>query len=463
MSKPKTKRALPSVPADTVAAPAQSEIAIAEQLAGEHSQDWRFCVSRRCWLIWEGSRWSAQGAGSVVKDAVRLAVKAAAAELHSSLRDADADTRNRQARRLASAPTIIGVERILREMSDFAVREEQLDADPMLLNTPGGVVDLRSGALQPHRPELLQTKLTAFTPRGHAPRWQKFLNEAFSGDNDMIGYLKRMAGYFLTGSTQEHRFWMALGNGGNGKGIFFGTLQTVLGDYAGTATTETLMASSHDRHPTEIASLSGLRLVVASETESGARLAESRIKWLTGGDRVKARLMRQDCFEFTPQLKLVIVGNHAPSVRNVDPAMRRRLQILRFNHTPRVPDLALKEKLLAEGDGILAWMLEGLKQYHAQGLNPPMAVTAETEEYFCDEDLIGQWLTERYDVAPRHREVIGSANLHACWQHWCDVNDADPGSLKWLSAQLQARGLKKGQHAESRQKGFVGLRRRQGS
>src|SRR6266511_1773942 len=142
-----------------------------------------------------------------------------------------------------------------------------------------------------------------------------------------------MVGYCFIGSAREHALFFLYGTGANGKSVLLNTLSGIMGDYARSAPIETFTVSSVERHPTDLASLRGARLVVAVETEEGRRWAESRIKVLTGGDKIAARFMRQDFFEFTPQFKLVIAGNHKPGLRSVDEAMRRRINMLPFTVT----------------------------------------------------------------------------------------------------------------------------------
>ena len=190
------------------------------------------------------------------------------------------------------------------------------------------------------------------------------------------------------------------GTGGNGKGVLVNTVAGVLGDYATTASMDVFTASDWDRHPTELARLRGARLVTASETEEGRQWAEARIKALTGGDVIAARFMRRDFFEFRPAFKLFIIGNHRPSLRNVDEAMRRRLNIVAFNNKPAVPDRALEEKLQAEWPGILRWMIDGCLAWQAEGLRPPESVKDTTQDYFDAQDSFGAWLDAACIVEP---------------------------------------------------------------
>jgi putative DNA primase/helicase len=263
---------------------------------------------------------------------------------------------------------------------DHAATIDQWDGDSWLINTPAGVVDLRTGQTRPHKLENYITKITAVAPGGAAPRWREFLKRVTDGNEELIDYLQRMTGYCLTGSTQEHALFFLYGTGANGKSTFLNAITESMGDYHRTAPIETFTASNNDRHPTDLAGLRGARLVTANKTEEGRRWAESRIKTLTGGDKISARFMRQDFFEYIPQFKLIIAGNHKPGLRSVDEAIRRRFNLIPFTVTipPEQRDENLGEKLKAELPGILAWMIQGCLDWQERGLDPPAIITDAT-------------------------------------------------------------------------------------
>ncbi|MBN9023930.1 MAG: hypothetical protein J0H08_17980, partial [Rhizobiales bacterium] len=290
-------------------------------------------------------------------------------------------------------------------------------------------------------PETSVTKITAAAPAGACPRWNEFLTTIAGGDETLVAYLRRVAGYCLTGVTIEHALFFLYGTGANGKSVFVNALSSVLGDYATIAPIEMLMASQGDRHPTELAKLRGARLVTAIETEHGRRWAESKLKTLTGGDRITARFMNRDFFDFTPHFKLMVAGNHRPSIQNVDEALRRRLHLIPFTVTiptdQRDPQLA--EKLICEAPGILAWAVEGCLEWQRDGLTPPDAVRLATDEYFHAEDAIGRWLEECCERNPQRHET--SSVLYAAWRRWCDENGEVDGSMKNFSTSLSNRGF----------------------
>ena len=223
------------------------------------------------------------------------------------------------------------------------------------------------------------------------------------------------------------------------------------------APVETFMATRGDRHLTELAALRGARLVVAPETEAGRHWNESRIKQLTGGDRIAARFMRQDFFTFKPTFKICIVGNHKPSLRTIDEAIRRRMHLVPFSITipanERDPKLA--EKLKAEWPGILAWAVQGCLEWSKVGLNPPQAVREATDDYLTAEDSFATWLEECTDLASDWC-FEKSADLFASWKAWAERAGENPGTRKRFADTLQARGYAPKRTGTAR--GFEGIR-----
>jgi putative DNA primase/helicase len=345
-------------------------------------------------------------------------------------------------RKITSSQTVSAVERLARCDPEHAATVAQWDSDPWLFSTPVGVVDLKTGELREHSRGDYITKLAGAGPGGEladCPRWLSFLDRVTDGRTELAGFLQRMCGYALTGITREHALFFLHGTGANGKSVFLGTVSGILAEYGKTAAIETFIASRNEHHPTDVAGLQGARLVTAFETEDGRRWAESKIKSLTGGDRVSARFMRQDFFEFTPQFKLLIAGNHKPRLRAVDEAMRRRFNLVPFAVT--IPenerDKDLAEKLRDEWPGILQWMIEGCLAWQREGLNPPEIVRTATETYFADEDAISRWIEEACTVGRQFE--TSCAQLFANWKSWCEQNGEYCGALRSFSQNLETR------------------------
>ena len=431
-------------------APPLSEEDLALRFSKQHRDDLRYTALWGRWSIWDGSRWKRDDTLEV-----RNLIRALCRQASSGSGDGKAKF---QARKIASASTVAAIERLARADRCHAVAVDCWDADPWVLNTPAGIVDLRIGRLRPARQEDYCTKITAASPGGACPLWQEFLDRITARDIELQAFLQRMAGYALTGVTQEHALFFLYGPGANGKSVFIKTISGLMGEYARTAPIETFIASTNERHPTDLAGLMGARLVTASETEDGRRWAESKLKLLTGGDRISARFMRQDFFDFDPQFKLVIAGNHKPSLRSADEAMRRRLHLLPFTVTiPRAErDKKLTEKLRGEWDGILQWMIEGCLAWQRMSLNPPAVVAEATADYFAEEDALGRWIEERCVLGANHCGAVGQ--LFANWKQWCAQNDEDAGSSKQFSQNLEARGYTRQRAANARRFKGIALR-----
>ena len=436
---------------DDVLPVAFTEDALAAAFTNQHAADWRFVAGWGHWLVWTGCRWEREST-LLAYDLARHICRAATAACRTAKLRA----------KLSAAATVSAVERLARADRHHAATTEVWDRDPWLLNTPGGVIDLRTGNSSPHDRAAAMTKITQAAPLGDCPVWRAFLATVTGGDLHLQAYLQRVAGYCLTGVTTEHALFFLYGTGANGKSVFANTLTAILGDYATVAAMDMFMATTSERHPTDMAGLRGARVVTSIETEQGRRWAESKLKALTGGDKITARFMRQDFFEFIPQFKLLVAGNHKPAIRNVDEAMKRRLHMVPFTITipPAKRDKQLPERLLAERDGILAWAVEGCLAWQRTGLMAPPAVMAATDEYFEAEDAFGRWLDERCELGANNTEV--TAALYADWKVWAEANGEFVGSIKRFAENLTNRSFESCRDRTARRFRGLQLRERTG-
>lgn len=417
-----------------------TEDAIAGRWSSAYAEDFRFVAPWGKWMRWTGALWEEEKT-LLVFDLVRHQCRRAAQAVQGD--PSVADSQKRAVRHaMGRANTIASIERIARADRVHAATVEQWDADPMLLNTPAGVIDLRTGAVQRQRRDAYMTKSTNASPGGRCPTWLRFLEVATAGDKELQAYMQRLAGYSLTGVTTEQILVFVYGPGGNGKGTFINTLQWIMGSYAQTAPMDMFTERKHDAHKTELASLMGARLVCAQETEEGKRWAEARIKALTGGDKVRANFMRQDEFEFEPQFKLLFAGNHKPGMRNVDEAMRRRLRLVPFDVV--IPaaqrDKGLMEKLRAEAGGILQWAIDGCLDWRMNGLQAPDRVLMATDEYLESQDQLGLWIKDScvQGVDKWH----GSRPLYESYRKWCEESGEYAVAQKRWGQQMEQRGFK---------------------
>ncbi len=427
--------------------------ALALKFASRHQHRLRFVKRWDRWMIWDGKRWSPDDTLRVI-DLARDIAREASSEIIRN--------RGSKASLAASSKTVSAIESLARADRRHASRAEDWDTDPWSLNTREGTIDLQTGMLRPHNPADFITKITAVGPSGDCPMWLSFLRRVFNGDESLIVYVQRMLGYSLTGSTREHALFFLYGTGGNGKGVFLNTFHRILGDYSTISAMETFTVANNERHPTEVAMLRGARLVTAQETEDGQRWAELKIKALTGGDSVTARFMRQDFFTFTPLFKLLIAGNHKPSLRSVDEAVRRRFNLIPFTVTipksERDPDLA--EKLKEEWPGILAWAIQGCLEWQRIGLTPPSIVLEATESYLADEDTLGRFLQERCEVQDDPNAMEGLQELYASYKDWCGLSGEHVVSAKKFSQKLEDRKYERCHAPATRRSAFRGIRLR---
>jgi putative DNA primase/helicase len=414
--------------------PIPTEADLADQFVERHGDELRYVAQWGRWLHYDGEVWRDERT-HLVRDMAKGLCRDAAGK---------ADTKD--LRMLASARTIAAVQTLAQAHRHIAAIIDQWDADPWLLNTPLGLVDLRTGARLKRTPADYVTKITGAAPADDAqcPMWMAFLTRIFDGDEGLVGYLQRVLGYSLTGATTEHAMFFGHGTGRNGKSVLLDTVAGIMGDYHVTAPIETFTASASDRHPTELARLVGARLVTSIETEQGRPWAETRIKTLTGGDRIAARFMRQDFFEFTPQFKLFIAGNHQPTLRTVDEAIRARFNLVPFTVTipPEERDPDLTRKLREEWPAILQWMIDGCVAWQRERLRPPAAVTEATRAYLETQDAMSAWIEECCETDKGRRAFQTRASeLFASWKAYADRAGEPAGSTKTFGPLLETRGF----------------------
>lgn len=417
-------------------------------------RDARYVAKWGKWLFWDGTRWKVDERREDMTR-VRAYLRGRAEDLKAwaaSKAEGDDDKEAKkltawaddQAKLLRHKNTVAAVESLAQSNPDSAAGADDFDGELMLLGTPGGTVDLRTGVLRPALREDAITKHTtcAPAPPGTNPsRWLAFLSEVFNGDQELVDFMQRAAGYALTGMTTEHKLLFLYGTGRNGKSVFLNTLFKLWGDYARKAAAETFLNSRGEGHPTDVAGLHGARLVVGSELPRGKTWDESVIKDLTGGDKMTARFMRQDYFDFDPQLTLMIAGNTQPSFRGVDEAIRSRVVLVPFTVT--IPkerrDTSLPDKLMAEGPAILRWVIDGALAWQREGLNVPHSVAAASEEYFEAEDTVGQFLSDETETVVGHFET--SQAIYARFESWCFGQGLSGWTKLTLVKELRGRGF----------------------
>ena len=421
----------PLSPAMTLA---QSEDGHSQALIAEYGRELRYCHQMGRWLHWNGSRWAVQAHGGGI---VREYAKAIARTYPD-----EKEWAGHKKRALATAG-ITGA--LAMSTTDFRVEVgiDQLDARPWELNTPAGIINLRSGLLMPSDPDRLHTKSTACAPDYDADQspWTDFLRTTFQSDDAMIGYIQRLMGYACVGEVREAILPVFYGQGANGKTVLLETVQAVLGDYA-TVAPQKFLVQGPGQHATEIAALAGARLVIASETNEGEKFDEAKVKIMTGGDRIKARFMRQDEFTFAPSHLLVMMTNHRPEVGSGGTSFWRRLREIPFNHiVPEVQrDPELTQRLTSRhGPAIMAWLAQGAADYAARGLREPEKVKAATKTYEASTDTVGRFVDEMCLIGGGDLVKIETGRVRSAYELWCSQEAETPIVAKAFGVQMETR------------------------
>lgn len=450
------------VPVDTLPARLQlpyTDLGNARRFDLLYGQDVRWCDARERWLAWEGTRWAwddrrlihamAQGTVDRLRDEVLDLQRRAKDERDPERRVAleeRVEAAAKHATKSQATARVSAIQSEARALPGRPIAIQDLDADPWVLNAQNVTLDLRTGDARAHRRQDLLTHQAAvpYVEGAWCPTWEAFLRQIFPDMGDVVAFLRRSVGYCLTGDVSEQKFWVLLGDGANGKSTFLEVVMWLLGSYARPLAPGFLeQKRNDDGHPTDVADLQGARFTASSEVKQGRSLDESKVKRLTGGDRVKARFMNQDFFEFDPTHKLWLATNHRLRVRGADHGIWRRTIVVPFG--VQIPedqqDPHLKDKLKAEGPGILNWALQGLTEWKAGRLAPPRAVMAAVEDYRNTEDLVGAFVSECCAVDERFRGKV--SDLYDAYRRWFEASGqlGTPMAKRELSEALGKRGF----------------------
>jgi putative DNA primase/helicase len=436
----------------------RTDLGNADRFVDAHRDRVLWCHARKAYLCWDGKRYAWDERG----EAVKLAHLAARSIFHEAA-DAESDEEQKAISKWALASQNESrINAMLSQAKPYlAVGMEELDRDPWLINCQNGTVDLRTGKLKDHDPADRITKIVPvdYDPDAPCPRFKQFLKETLV-DDAVITFVKRYSGYTLTGITRERLLAILYGFGKNGKTTLVELLRDVMGDYATNTDTETLLMRKYQGVGNDVAALKGARFVSAAEVEQGRRLAESKVKQLTGRDTVTARFLFGEPFSFRPAFKLWLSTNNKPVIQGTDDAIWDRLRLIPFTQRfdgdrqdPRLP-----EKLRSELAGVLAWMVEGCLEWQEHGLGEPDSVREATEQYRAEMDTLAAFIEDRCVV--REDVVAPATPLYKQYQMWCDAAGEKPETQKMFGMRLRERGfvsdkIKRGPHKD--RKGWFGI------
>jgi putative DNA primase/helicase len=417
-----------------------TDVANARRFAKRHGRDVRF-TPEQGWLVYDGRRWAL--------DQKEVNVQALAKDTAVSIFDeikgaAERDERYKHAKRSQSKAAIDAMIGLTRSEPGVLARITDFDKDGMLLNVANGTVDLRTGKLRGHDRADLITNLAdvQYEPGAACELWDRFLWQITAESDELYNYLRRLVGYLLVADVSEQALHFLFGTGANGKSVFVEVLMRLLGDYAIAMSADVVVARRHGGIPNDVARLRGVRVAFINETSQGSRFDEAKLKDLTGGDTLSARFLHQEFFQFEPTHRIVIRGNHKPTISGTDDGMWRRLRLVPF--TVSIPteaqDRRLLHKLESELPGILQWAIKGSLEWQRSGLNPPSIITEAVMHYREESDVLGRFIEEQCDQ--NRMLTVRSSHFYSSYKAFCDSAGDRAMPSKDLPGEMERRGYK---------------------
>ena len=401
----------------------KSDVGNANRLINKHGVNIRYIHEHKTWIYWSDGRWEFDKDGDIFRRAQDTILA-----IHTEVAETDHDTRSalsKFALRSENKKSLDNMIAIARTDKEVVMSQSDLDKDHYLLGVANGIVDLITGELRCSNRSDLITKRAHVTHSIDAkcPRWLKFINEIMDNDKELVDYLQKIVGYSLTGNTTEQKFFFLHGFGANGKSVFIETISNLLGDYSMQTPVSTLMTKATGAINNDVARLKGARFVAATETQEHSKFNESELKQLTGGDTITARFLHQEFFQFLPEFKLWISGNHKP-VSGDGYGIWRRLILIPFNvkFAKKDRDNKLTEKLKQELPGVLNWAIEGCIKWQKEGLKTPDAIQSAISEYKSEMDTVQQWIDDCWETNSATDSEIKSTELYRSYINWADQN-----------------------------------------
>lgn len=422
----------------------QTDSGNAELFASKYGDKLRYDHTQKRWLTWNGNTWEEDAS----ERTVRMLAKAVARHRRDMAKFIENETDFKRelkwARTSESRPRREAMLELVKYEAPISDPGTGWDNQPGLLAVGNGVVDLRTGELRPGNPDdrLTMQSWVRYNPDAKAPRWEKFLNEIFMGDEELVEFIHHAVGYSATGDTSEQVIFLLWGTGANGKSTFLEIIRKVLSGYAINLPFSVFELRSRSAIPNDVATLVGRRFATANETNEAVELNEARIKSLTGSDPITVRKLYKEYFTFLPQSKYWLAFNHKPRVTDDSPGFWRRVRIVPFAKSfTQNPEKNLIEILHAEAEGILRWIAKGAMKWYQMGLGLPRAVKEASERYRQESDLLSEFLDQRCDVGPGISSA--AADLWREYRDWCEVNGERPATRTVFSQKLQSRGFQK--------------------
>jgi putative DNA primase/helicase len=450
--------------------PALTDLGNAEYFAHQHGENIRYITDNKLWLIWNGKQWRPDNTGEIerlARDSVR--------SQYDLLKQLSSDFDKQKAllshiKRSESKPKLDAIMSMARFSDSIPIRTTELDANHFYFNCNNGTIDLTTGELLPHNKldQLSKISPVNYNPKAKAPRWNQFLKEVFKGDQDLINFIQRIMGYCLTSDTREESVFILYGRGQCGKSKFIDIIRHILADYIKDTPMETF-TERNDTNTADLAALVNSRVVTASEADDHKSFNESLLKKISGRDPVTCRYLYCNYFTYTPTYKVLIATNDVPSFRSQSFAMKRRIKIIPFKQRFYDPEDGKKPvkddqvgfKLLAEAEGILAWMVQGCLMWQESGLHVAQVSKKEVADLFEAQDPLVDFLQKECYIGEGSQELSVETNvLWRSYNEYCTLQGIKPvfKDIRWFSRNLTQRdGIYSGRTNRTRLLTGIGL------
>ena len=373
-----------------------------QRLNDQFGEVFRYMATDKTWYFYNGSYWEPDNGRHIelATEKVVNSIKAEKPDASFATQTDEDKVMNEWRKFIKDSRSHMSKVHMIDEFKKYVTIDHGIfDHDTMILNTESGYVDLTNGELKDHDIDKMFSEQTTaeYSDNVDCPIWVKFLDQIFNHDKDLIHYIQKAVGYSVTGSTAEQVLFLLLGIGRNGKSVFINTIRNILGSYAKQMSVESITVHNYGGSAnSDIARLENTRLVTSSEANEGSRLDESLVKQLTGGDRILARYLYGQEFEYDPKFKIWMATNHLPFIRGTDEGIWRRIKVIPFN--VQIPadkiDKNLENKLKSEWTGILNWIVQGAIMWQKEGLKDPAIVKDASKQYRVSMDPLEAFLNE---------------------------------------------------------------------
>ena len=401
----------------------------------------RYCYSLKKFLVWNGTCWEFDNDGIVQQMVFNFSPKMFRAGLFMDDEQMQMEF-EKSVLRFESYPRMMYLYNYLKSANEISVKPTELDLNKYLFNAEKNTINLKTGeSKEPEQKDLITKKsLFVYDKNAKCPTWEMFLMQIFNNDLDLIHFVQKALGYTLSGDISEQCMFILFGSGSNGKSTLLNVIQNLFGDYAVSTITDTFMKKNSEQ-TNDLARLKNTRLVIASEAEENKPMSESLIKQITGGDKITARFLYGEYFEFLPTFKIFMATNHKPKISGGDNGIWRRIKLIPF--TVSIPeekrDKHLQEKLLEENAGILNWLLESYRMWEKEGLKEPDAVREANDEYRFDMDIVQNFITECLDIDASLNERLLNADLYNTFTKWCEKSNETILSQRKFTSKMKEK------------------------